>query len=242
MHADPPAALAALRGREVNYDRAEVRRPEWNLDEHRCTLGVEPPGPASVGGPWAVACDLLRDYEFTPPAIVRAVYDPTVPLLGREMLLEGRFSALRFEMGVRITSLILSGDPEHDVFGWGYETLAGHLERGEVVYRVIKHRPSGRVEFCATSHSQVDPRLGPVLRLGWLLFGRRTQLRFYGEIQRRLRDLVRQRLDATGTTPPRRPVEGHDGLVAVPSGVDPHPLDRFALYRHDPARSRLRAS
>jgi len=229
--ADPAAALAALRGRAVNYDRAEVRRPQWNFDVHRCVIGVEPPGPAEVDGPWAAARDLVRDYEFTPPGLVRAVYDPRVPLLGRELLLEGRFSALRFQMGVRITSLILSADPGLDVFGWGYQTLDGHLERGEVVYRVVKHRESGRVEFSATSHSQADPMLGPVLRLGWSLFGRRTQLRFYREIQRRLRGLVEQRL--TGT---------REGLATVPSGAGPHPLDRFALHSYDPARSRLHAS
>lgn len=233
----PPAeALAALRRRPVNYELAEVRRPEWNFDEHRHTIGWEPPGPATDRGTWAVARDLVRDYEFTPPGLVRAVYDPRTPLLGRELLLEGRFSALRFQMGVRITSLILSGDQEHDVFGWSYRTLDGHLERGEVVYQVVKHRSSGRVEFTATSHSQVDPRLGPVLRLGWFVFGRRTQLRFYREIQRRMGVLVRQRLTAAADV--RRP----DGLAFVPSGAPRHPLDRFALYRYDPARSRLHAS
>ncbi|MCT2587758.1 DUF1990 domain-containing protein [Actinophytocola gossypii] len=234
--ADPAPALAALRGRAVNYDRAEVRRPAWNLDEHRCVLGLEPPGPAVPGGLWSVACELVRDYEFTPPGLVRAVYDPRVPLLGRELLLEGRFSALRFQMGVRITSLVDADDPARDVFGWGYETLDGHLERGEVVYRVVKHRDSGHVEFTATSHSQVDPRLGPVLRLGWALFGRRTQLRFYREIQGRMRGLVRER----AVRPPS--AGATDGLVTVPAGVEPHPLDRFALYSYDPARSRLHAS
>ena len=236
----PPAeALAALRHRPVNYDLAEVRRPEWHFDEHRYTIGWEPPGPAVERGPWAMARALVRDYEFTPPGLVRAVYDPRVPLLGRELLLEGRFSALRFQMGVRITSLILSGDHQRDVYGWSYRTLDGHLERGEVVYQVIKHRATGKVEFTASSHSQVDPQLGPVLRLGWLLFGRRTQLRFYREIQRRIDGLVRQRL-TTDARP--RPEPRSDGLTAVPYGAPRHPLDRFALYRYDPARSRLHAS
>ncbi|MBB4683312.1 DUF1990 family protein [Amycolatopsis jiangsuensis] len=235
--ADPGAALAALRGRAVNYDPAEVRRPGWNIDVHRCFIADEPPGPAVPGGPWSIARALVRDYEFTPPGLVRAVYDPAVPLLGRELLLEGRFSALRFQMGVRITSLHLGADEEHDVFGWGYQTLDGHLERGEVVYRVIKHRATGRVEFRASSHSQADPRLGSVLRLGWLVFGRRTQLRFYRDIQRRLRGLVRQRLRPAAAV--TRAARVGEGLASVPSGAGPSPWDRFALYSYDPARSRL---
>lgn len=231
---EPERELAALRGRAVNYDRREVRRPEWNFDAHRSTIAIEPPGPAIHAGPWVVASELLRDYEFTPPELVRGVYDPNVPLLGRDLLLEGRFSALRFQMGVRITSVIVCGDAEHDVFGWGYQTLEGHLERGEIVYRIVKHRDSGRVEFQATSHSQSEPELGPVIRLGWSLFGRRTQLRFYREIQRRLPRLVEE-----GRT--RGPAT-RGSLAHVPSGVPPHPLDRVALYSYDPARSRLATS
>ena len=59
-----------------------------------------------------------------------------------------------------------------------YETLEHHLERGKVTYEVIKHQDSRLVEFVA-SDSQRSPALGPILRLGWLLFGRHTQLRFY---------------------------------------------------------------
>jgi hypothetical protein len=234
--ADPGSVLAGLRGRGLNYDRDEVRRPEWNLDVHRAVIGDERPGPPEHGGLWEAACALVRDYEFTPPELLRAVYDRTVPLLGREMLLEGRFALLRFMMPVRITSVIEESDATSDTYGWGYETLQGHMERGEVDYRVIKHRGSGLVEFTATSHSQSDPQLGPVLRTGWALFGRREQLRFYREICRRLPRLVQQRL-----TSPTGP-DGGARLTHVPTGAAPAVIDRIALYSYDPARSRLPAA
>lgn len=232
---DAAKALAALRNRERNYDPAEVRRPDWNFDAHRAAVADEPPGPPTRGGPWEVACELVRDYEFTPPELVRAVYDRDTPLLGRNVLLEARFAILRFWMGVRITSVVEESDETHDVWGWGYETLQGHLERGEVVYRVIKHRNTGRVEFTASSVSQADPELGPILRTGWALFGRHAQLRFYRKIGRRISRLVgKPPRRGPGKTTPADP-----GVARVPSGARRHLLDRLALHVYEPVRSRL---
>lgn len=233
---EPGSVLAGLRERGLNYDRGEVRRPKWNFDVHRAVIADERPGPPEPDGPWEAACALVRDYEFTPPELLRAYYDRTTPLLGREMMLEGRFALLRFMMPVRITSVIEESDDTSDTFGWGYETLQGHMERGEVVYRVIKHRDTGLVEFTATSHSQSDPRLGPILRTGWALFGRREQLRFYRRICQRLPQLVRQRR----TAPPSP--DSDTPLARVPTGSRPTLLDRFALHSYDPVRSRLPAA
>jgi len=56
-------------------------------------------GPPVAGGPWEVACLLVRHYEFAEPRIVRAVYRGHDELLGRDMLLEDRFAGLRFYLG-----------------------------------------------------------------------------------------------------------------------------------------------
>ena len=122
------------------------------------------------------------------------------------------------------------------VWGWAYQTLEHHLERGKVTYEVVKHLDSGQVEFIASCHSQPSPTLGPILRLGWLLFGRRTQLRFYRRCGQRLRKLVRASLtDVPVAAAKRSPVQ-IDDLALVPSGVQPHPLDRFTIRQHNPAR------
>ena len=57
------------------------------------------------GAAWEIACALVRRYEFTDPRLVRAVYSSAAGLLGRDMLLEGRFLWLRFYLGVRITGV-----------------------------------------------------------------------------------------------------------------------------------------
>jgi hypothetical protein len=234
---DYVTALAALRNREVNYDPSEVRPPSWNFDVHRSLVGRERPGPPEPGGVWETARDLVRDYEFTPPELIRAVYHRQDPLLGRNLLLEGRFSGLRFYMGVRITALINETRHHHEkVWGWAYQTLEHHLERGKVTYEVIKHLNSGQVEFVASCQSQRSPTVGPILRLGWLLFGRRAQLRFYRRCGQRLHELVRASRTGTPTPAAARPQLEINDLVLVPSGVKPHPLDRLTTRQHNPAR------
>lgn len=222
-----PAVLTSLRDRQINYDMGEVRRPHWNFDLHRYRLGTEPPGPPVDGGLWHAACRLVRDYEFTPPEVLRAAYFHRAPLLGRDLLLEGRFAFMRFLMGVRITELLDRTRDGQQVWGWSYETLEGHLERGRVDYEVFKDLDSGVVEFVARSYSQMNPHLALVFRLGWAIFGRRKQLRFYRRIGERLQALACA--DWAG-----EPDEQH-GVVVVPSGVRPQLRDRFAVYIYDPA-------
>lgn len=122
------------------------------------------------------------------------------------------------------------------MWGWAYQTLKHHLERGKVTYEVAKHLDSGQVEFVASCQSQRSPAVGPILRLGWLLFGRRAQLRFYRRCGQRLRELVRASLTRAPVPAAARLSFKIDDLVQVPSGVEPHALDRFTIRQHNPAR------
>ncbi|GAA4866668.1 DUF1990 family protein [Saccharopolyspora cebuensis] len=229
---DPGATLRELRGRRVNFHPEEVEPRRWHLDEHRCFLARERPGPPVRGGAWEVACGLVRDYEFSDPGLVRACYDRRADLLGRDMLLEGRFHGLRFTMGVRVTDVLeRTGSSGRHGWGWAYETLEGHLERGRMSYEVVKDVGSGSVEFVITGCSQRTPALGPVLRFGWLLFGRHTQLRFYRRCGPRLRALVRARLAGAVLPPPLR----RGDLVLAPSEARFGFRDRAALRNHHPA-------
>ncbi len=214
----------------INYSVDEVRRPEWNIDTHRKTLTTEQPGPPEPEGPWEHACQLVRDYEFSPPEIVRALYDPSTPLLGRDMLLEARFPAIHFYCGVRITGVVGETRENGDrSWGWAYETLDGHLERGKVTYEVVKHHDTGQVEFVATSYSQEAPTLGPTTALGWRVFGRHIQLRFYRRCGQRLQTFVASRL--RGVDPLPEPPARVEHLVLAPSDAVIHPLDALAVHR-----------
>lgn len=225
---DCERVLRNLRRRSVNYSSEEVDDRNWNVDTHRTALPPERPGPPEAAGSWVTAAGLIRDYEFSAPQVVRAVYDPAEPLLNRTMLLEGRFAALRLHLGVRITDVIDETRSQGQrAWGWSYDTLHGHLERGRLTYEVVKHQDSGHVEFVISACSQPAPTLGPVLRLGWAVFGRRRQLLFYRSCGRRMHQFVRARRGQQ--RPPRT-----GGLVLAPSDARPHPLDRLALHRTDP--------
>ncbi len=233
---DEPAVLDKLSGLRVNYDPA--RSPEhgaedaeghWHVDSGVTVLGREAPGPPEPGGAWETACRLVSQYEFADARILRGVYRRDSALLGRNMLLEGRFFGLRFYVGVRVTGVIDSerdaGGGRERVWGWCYQTLQGHLEQGRLSYEVIKNLGTGQVTFRVTGYSRPAPIANPVIRWGFRLFGRWTQERFYRNIQSRMADLVR----AAGRGRPLPAPEARpDGIVLAPSGARPHPLERLA--------------
>lgn len=238
---DETAALNSLRLRPVNYDPAvapQDGRPEghWHVDSASTVIGQEPPGAPVERGVWETACLLVRQYEFSEPRILRAVYRGDDELLGRDMLLEGRFFGLRFYLGVRVTTVIDEtqsiGGAALRVWGWSYQTLEGHLEQGRLNYEVIKNLDTGRVTFRVSGYSRPAPIPRPVIRWGFALFGRRTQLRFYQAIQHRLRYLLRA---AQRGVPPPVPAIRADGLVLAPSGATPHRLERLARAWLHPA-------
>lgn len=227
---DAARAWTDLADADINYSVDEVRRPTWNIDTHRSALPAERPGPPEREGSWEHACALVRRYEFSPPELVRALYDPAAPLLGRDMLLEARFHGMHFYCGVRVTEVVDETRENGDrVWGWAYETLAGHLERGKVTYEVVKHQETGEVEFVASSHSQIAPTLDPITLLGWRMFGRRTQLRFYRRCGERLRAFVEAAL--RGYVPQFGPPIAVDHLVVAPSDAKIHRLDALAIHR-----------
>lgn len=115
-----------------------------SLDQERLLRRCRPGISAwlCLGGPpgaHRAACRLVGEYEFADARILRGVYLRNSALLGRNMLLEGRFFGLRFYFGVRVTGVI---DEERDagngperVWGWCYQTLEGHFEQGRLSLR-----------------------------------------------------------------------------------------------------------
>jgi uncharacterized protein (UPF0548 family) len=217
---DPAAGLAEIAGRELNYDPTTAGGHGWHHDRLRHTLAVEDPGEPEPGGPWEIACALVRDYEFSDRHIMSAMFHAGAPLLGRDMLLEGRFLVLRLPMGVRVDAEIDETRERADgaaerVWGWSYRTLEHHLERGRLVYEVVKNTTTGRVEFVITGVSARAAIRNPVLAVGFTVFGRVTQRRFYRAIARRLADRVRAVLEG-GDRPVPDPV-GPGDVVRAPS-------------------------
>lgn len=188
-------ALAALELnlRPLTFAQAAAD-PAWNVDHSRDLLAREAPGPPEPHGVYVTARQALIDYAFADPRLVRAVYDAAVPLEGRDMLLVGRFYGLRFPMGVRVSG-VADGPDERDGrpvhrFAWHYSTLEGHLERGEMQYELLKWTDTGDVELQLHAYSQGAGSPNPIVRLGFAIFGRWMQQRFYDRVLSRVRELV----------------------------------------------------
>jgi len=194
-------AHADLADRGLNFAPVPFARAaddaDWHVDERVGALLDEAPGPPQPGGAYEVATGIMERYEFADPARVRAVYDPDSDLEGRDLLLVGRFTVLRFHMGVRIGGVrrgleTVSGRPVHR-FRWHYRTLEGHLEQGHMDYEVRKYADTGEVCFLVRAYSRRAEVPNPVVRLGFTVFGRATQLRFYDRSVRRMQRLVEAR-------------------------------------------------
>ena len=173
---DEAAALDDLRHRQINYDPARApgdgqAEGHWHVDSAAALVGREPPGEPVPDGPWETARRLVSQYEFADAHILRGVYHSDRDLLGRDMLLEGRFWILRFYLGVRVTGVFdETRDTEHGperVWGWSYQTLQGHLEQGRLNYEVIKNLATGQVAFRVTGYSRRSGIPNPVVRWGF---------------------------------------------------------------------------
>jgi uncharacterized protein (UPF0548 family) len=193
--------LDELHGRPLNFDpddrAAWTRANGWRIDDYCQPLGREAPGPPLSGGPWERARQLMLNYQFADPRIVRAVYSAEDPLEGRNMLLEVHFWGLRFRFGVRVSGVIdelrrVDGR-EVQVWGWSYGTLQGHLETGQMDYELRKWLDSGAVEFRIHVVSRSSRIGNPIIRFGFRLFGRREQVRFAKRACERMASLVAAR-------------------------------------------------
>jgi uncharacterized protein (UPF0548 family) len=195
-------ALADLGDRSLNFDPDEVAaaRPGsgWNIDDYRQPLPSEPPGEPVAHGSFAIAQQLMRDYAFADPKVVRAVYDPAHELADRNMLLQVRFGPLRFFFGCRVSSIT---DEQRTVdgravriWGWSYGTLEGHVERGRMDWLVWKWLDDGSVEFRIHVVSRRAKVRNPIVRLGFRIFGRSRQQRFARRACERMGELVEREL------------------------------------------------
>ena len=135
----------------------------------------------------------MRDYEFADPSIVRAVYDPDEPLEGRDMLLELRFWRLRFHAGVRVGDVLRraarasTGAPRASA-GWNYPRSRATSRWGRWTRRSGSGTTAGRSSSASTLLARGARHV--LVRLGFRLFGRREQLRFYRHACAQMRSLT----------------------------------------------------
>src|SRR5581483_266200 len=131
--AEMKAYLGALEERRVNFSvppEEMTRENGWTVDGIEEEVGREAPGPPEPDGVFERARQGTIHYDFSDPRIVEGHFDAKAPLAGRNMLLELKVLGLRYLGGVRVHSVREESDAQRTLFGYRYDTLQGHIERG----------------------------------------------------------------------------------------------------------------
>jgi uncharacterized protein (UPF0548 family) len=204
-------------------DLPEVEEDPWHIDDYCRSLPAEGPGEPEPDGAFAAARRIQCDYEFADPSRVRAYYDTDAELLGRDMLLELRWHAIRVRTGVRVTQIFdelreVDGR-EVRVWGWAYQTLEGHIERGQMDYQLWKWLDTGEIDYRIHAVSQMAEVRDPIIQLGFRMVGRREQVAFARRCGERMEELVRRSLREGKASEPE-PAEVGGTAVSPSPGPD----------------------
>ncbi len=188
--------LGELSRKRLNFDLVSLADASphhgWTINDECQALPGEPPGMPIDEGSWQVARRLMRGYEFADPSIVRAYYDPAIPLERRNMLLKLQaFGVAHVFVGVRVGEVYNHtrelGGRTARIWGWNYRTLEGHVEMGQMDWEVWKWLDDGRVEFRVHSVSRVARIPNPIVRLGFRLLRERERRAFLHSTKQRMR-------------------------------------------------------
>ena len=205
------ARLDAYNDVEVNYDFSRQNEytsaTGWRIDDYETDLPAETPGPPEAAGSFAAAQDVLRRYAFPPPDLITGIFKPDGPLENRVMLLRAQFLFFKFYFGVRVSSVTdeaarATPAGSERVWGYGYRTLEGHFERGQIDFTIHKNITSGAVQFRIHAVSQSGQIRNPFYWVGFKLFGRMLQRKFARESLWRMKELVSAALVGTPTPQP----------------------------------------
>jgi len=188
--------MAELASKPLNFDVAWLAgaspRGGWAITDLCQSLPAEPPGMPVEHGSWQIARRLMSGYEFADPSIVRAYYDPAIPLEQRNMLLKLQaFGVAHVFVGVRVGEVYEQtrelGERHARVWGWNYRTLDGHVEMGQMDWEVWKWLDNGHVEFRVHAVSRAARIPNPIIRLGFHLLRGREREAFLHSTKQRMR-------------------------------------------------------
>ena len=196
--------LDRLAAQPVNAEAEEAMTGEhgWHHYHSEAVIARESEGGAHL----ARARAALANYQFSNPAIVLAHFDPATPLLHRRMLLEIKVLGLRYLCPAAVTRV----RDEPDVYGFRYDTMEGHIERG-VEWFLLTRSPDGNIRFRIEARWRRGALPNWWSRLGFLLLAGHYQRRWHREAHHRMSLLARY-----GST--RRPPRDASGLTH--QGVD----------------------
>lgn len=190
-------ALSVSFGEEAR-EQMRAGDPRWQPVRSEAIVAREPPGPPLPDGPFERACELVRAYRFSDPSIVRATFDAARPLLGRRMLLEIRVLGLRYLCGTVVGQVRDERTERESVFGFRYDTLEGHIERGEEWFLVRKDHATGAIHFTIASRWQRGELASAWSRAGFAVLAGRYRRLWLRRAHARMRAMLGQARSPAG--------------------------------------------
>ena len=188
--------LRALDGSPVTgpgSDEAAASDPAWGHHFSSALVAREPPGLPVPAGAFAEAQRRIISYEFSDPAIVQAHFDERHSLLGRRMLLELKVLGLHLLCGVLVAEVRDEQSAQCTVWGFRYETLAGHVEAGAEWFLLSKNHATGEVHFRIEAAWRQGNLPNWWTRLGFHTLARHYQRAWHRSAYARLRKFVHAR-------------------------------------------------
>lgn len=209
--------LERLEDQPVNFRASQsdmTAADGWNRYYSEAVIGREPPGPPLAEGPFRRAEVAVASYQFSDPTIVVGHFDAEQRLLGRRMLLEMKaIRVLHYLAGVVIAAVRFEEQDGQYVFGFRYDTLEGHIERGSEWFLLTKDVTTGEIRFRIEASWLPGQFPNWWSRVGFKVLGPRYQRSWHHEAHRRLYEIAR------GGEAPTAPVDregvAHAGLKVV---------------------------
>jgi uncharacterized protein (UPF0548 family) len=194
------ARVDALATRPLNFEAIEVEMTGergWHHYHSEAVIAREPEGDTC----FARARIAVANYQFSNPRIVVAHFDPAGSLLQRRILLEIKVLGLHYLCPAVVSTV----RDEPNVFGFRYDTLVGHIERG-VEWFLLTKNGEGDIRFRIEARWQRGELPNWWSRAGFALLAGFYQRRWHRQAHRRMSLLAhygstrRPRRDASGLT------------------------------------------
>ncbi len=174
---DPPEQLTLERG--------------WHQYSSESVIAKGKPGLPEENGFFERGRSAIKNFEFSDSRVVIAHFDPDLPLLGRHMLLEMRvFRFLRYLTGVVVGAVRSEQKEDKTVYGFRYDTLEGHIERGAEWFLLAKNHITGKIRFRIKAGWLPGQFPNRWSRFGFFLLGRHYQKLWHKRAHQMMSEIV----------------------------------------------------
>jgi uncharacterized protein (UPF0548 family) len=178
------ARIERLGSVDRNFD--PTVKDGWSAHRSSAIVARELPGPAVEGGAFRRLCTAVAAYEFSDPDIVTAHFDPDTTLEHRRILLEIKVLGLRYLCAAVVMKVRDEADEKSTWFGFRYDTLQGHIERGEEWFLLTKNHATGEIRFEISARWRAGDFPNWWSRVGFAGLGHHYQRKWHMHAHRRL--------------------------------------------------------